>query len=73
MRTLTVAISDVECAKFGIKTNKFAFSELFDLISREILRQNFDECVSLAEKYGLSTMSMAEINDEVMAVRQRVQ
>jgi hypothetical protein len=30
-----------------------------------------NSCVNLAEKYGLSTMTMDEINEEVKAVRQR--
>ena len=45
-------------------------SELeLELISRELMRQNMDETVELAEKYGLSSMTMEEINEEVKAVR----
>jgi DNA-binding FrmR family transcriptional regulator len=40
-----------------------------DIISRELLRQNMDKCLELAEKYGLSNMTMDEINEEVKATR----
>ncbi|MDR1785764.1 MAG: hypothetical protein LBR23_04780 [Spirochaetaceae bacterium] len=73
MRTLNVAISDVEYAKFGIKRTEFAFSDLLDLVGQEIRRQNLDDCVSLAEKYGLSAMTMDDIQREVTAVRQYAQ
>jgi hypothetical protein len=33
------------------------------------VRKNLDECVELAEKYGLSSMTMDEIDDEVRAAR----
>ncbi len=33
------------------------------------MRQNLDKCIELAEKHGLSTMTMEEINEEVKAVR----
>jgi hypothetical protein len=69
MQTLNIAISDIECNKFGIKGNSFNFSDFLDLVSKELMRQNLNSCVNLAEKYGLSTMTMDEINEEVKAVR----
>jgi hypothetical protein len=71
MQTLTIAISDIERNKFGIKDNSFNFSDFIELVSKELMRQNLNSCVNLAEKYGLSTMTMDEINEEVKAVRQR--
>jgi hypothetical protein len=71
MQTLTITISDIECNKFGIKGNSFNFSEFIELVSKELMRQNLNSCVNLAEKYGLSTMTMDEIDEEVRAVRQR--
>jgi hypothetical protein len=46
------------------------FSEFVDIVSRELMRQNLDDCLSLAEKYGLSSMTMDEISAEVKTVRQ---
>ncbi len=70
MRTLNIAISDIEYNKFGIKTEKLNFTEFIELVSRELMRQNIDRCIELAEKYGLSKMTMDEITNEVKAVRQ---
>ncbi|WP_373497305.1 hypothetical protein [Aquiflexum sp.] len=69
MRTLNISISDLEFNKFGIKKDSLTFTEFVELISRELMKQNHDKCVELAEKYELSSMTMDEINEEVKAVR----
>ncbi len=69
MRTINVSISEVEFSRFGLKDNKLTFSELVDIISREISRQTLRKSVELAEKYGLSKMTMEEIDKEIKAVR----
>ena len=69
MKMLNVAISDIEYDKFGIKSEILAFSDFLDIVSKELIRQNLDICVELADKYGLSSMSMEEITNEVNAVR----
>lgn len=69
MRTLNISISEVEFNKFGIKKDNLTFTEFVDLISKELMRQNLNKCVELAEKYGLSSMTMDEISEEVKAVR----
>jgi hypothetical protein len=69
MRTLNVSISDLEFSKFGLKKDKFSFSELLDLVSNELTRKALNESIELAEKYELSDMSMDEISNEVKAVR----
>lgn len=72
MRTLNVSISDLEFSKFGLKKDKFSFSELLDLVSNELTRKALNESIELAEKYDLSDMSMDEISNEVKAVRRNV-
>ena len=69
MRTLNISISDVEFHKFGIKKESLSFAEIVELINRELMRQNLNKCLELAEKHGLSSMTMEEINEEVKAVR----
>ncbi len=69
MRTLSVSISDLEFNKFGIKDSKLNFTDFVDIVSKELIRQNLSKCVELAEKYGLSKMTMDEITNEVKAVR----
>lgn len=69
MRTISIDISDLEFQKFGLKTDKLSFSAFIDIVSREISRQNLAKTVELAERYGLSNMTMNEISNEVKAVR----
>ncbi len=69
MRTLNISISDLEFNKFGLKDDKLSFSEFIDILSNELSKQTINECVELAEKYGLSKMTMNEISEEVKAVR----
>lgn len=69
MRTLNISISDIEFRKFGLKKEKLSFSDFLELISKEVAKRNLAESVEMAEKYGLSKMSMAEISKEVKAVR----
>ncbi len=69
MRTLNISISDLEFNKFSFKKDNLTFSEFVELISRELMKQNLNKCVELAEKHGLSSMTMDEITEEVKAVR----
>ena len=69
MRTLSVAISDIEYGKFGIPNERLSFTDFIDIIGKELMRQNLNHSVVLAEKYGLSSMTMEDITNEVRAVR----
>lgn len=69
MKTLQVSISDIEFNKFGLKDQNLAFSDFLELVKKELSKQNLSKCVELAEKYGLSTMHMAEISNEVKIYR----
>lgn len=70
MKTLQIAISELEYQKFGIKNDTLTFSDFLDLVSKELMRQNLSKSIELAEKYGLGAMTMEEITEEVKAVRQ---
>lgn len=69
MRTLNISISELEFNKFGLTDEKLSFSELVEIINKELLKQNLRKSVDLAEKYKLSKMTMSEITDEVKATR----
>ena len=69
MKTLSIAISDIEYRKFGIPDEQLNFTDFIDIIGKELMRQNFNRSVALAEKYGLSSMTMEDITNEVNAVR----
>ena len=70
MKTLNIAISDLEYLKFGIPGEYLNFTDFMDIIGKELMRQNLNRCVTLAEKYGLSSMTMEDITKEVKAVRE---
>jgi hypothetical protein len=69
MKTLNVTISDIEYGMFGLTSEQLNFTDFVELVSRQLMRQNLNRCVELAEKYGLSQMTMEEITNEVKAVR----
>ena len=69
MRTLNVSISDIEYNKFGLKEEKLTFTDFIDIVTKELTRQNLSKCIELADKYGISKMTMDEITNEVKAVR----
>jgi hypothetical protein len=72
MKTISVQISDVEYSTFGLSKDRFFFSEIADLIERQIARQSLHRCVELAEQHNLSSITMDEINAEVNAARVRM-
>jgi hypothetical protein len=69
MRTLNISISDIEFSKFGIKSENLNFTEFIELVTKELTRQNLNKSLELAEKYGISKMTMEDITNEVKAVR----
>jgi hypothetical protein len=69
MRTLNVSISDMEFNNLGIKNENITFTEFTELVRREVMRNNLNNRLALAEKYGLSSMTMNEINEEIKLVR----
>ena len=71
MRILNIAVSDIEYSKFGIPSEQLNFTDFVDIIYRELMRQNLNHSVALAEKYGLSSMTMEDITCEVREVRKK--
>ncbi|HRH50896.1 MAG TPA: hypothetical protein PLP23_19250 [Panacibacter sp.] len=69
MRTLNISISDIEYNKFGLKEDQLTFTDFIDIVSKELTRQNLSKCLELADKYGISKMTMDEITNEVKVVR----
>ena len=52
-----------------MRTLSMSISDVEYSESKELMRQNLNRSVALAEKYGLSSMTMEEITNEVKAVR----
>lgn len=73
MRTLNISISELEYKKFGLKNEKLSFSELLEIVNKELMKLNLRKSVEFAEKYNLSKMSMDEISEEVKAIRKNAE
>jgi hypothetical protein len=52
-----------------LKKENISFSELLDILEREIARKNLREAVKLGKKYGFSNITMEEIDKEIKAIR----
>jgi hypothetical protein len=59
----------MEFNNLGIKNENITFTEFIELVRREVMQNNLNNCLALAEKYGLSSMTMNEINEEIKLVR----
>ncbi len=65
MKSIYIQISDFEFNELGLNKNTIAFSELLEIIGRKITKKTLEKSIQLANKYGLSKMTMEEINDEI--------
>jgi len=73
MKTLNISISDIEYNKFGLQKDQLTFTDFVELVSNELSRQNLNKSIELAEKYGLSNLTMEDISKEVRAVRKNAE
>ena len=69
MKSVNIQISDFEFNQLGLNKNTISFSELIEIIGKRITKQTLEKSIELAEKYGLSKMTMEEINEEIKAHR----
>lgn len=69
MKMLTISISEEDFEKYGLKAEQQSFEELEELIQKQAVRNALYACQEIAEREGLSKMSMEEIDQEVKAVR----
>lgn len=69
MKSVNVEISDFEFNQLGLSKTTLSFSELMEIIGKKITKQTLEKSIELANKYGLSKMTMQEIDDEINAYR----
>lgn len=69
MKTLNISISEIEFDKFGLKSEKLSFSELLEIVNKEMQKLSLRKSIEIAEKYGLSKLTTDEIDNEIRAVR----
>lgn len=54
MKKLSIDISEEKFRKYGLKSEDMNFSELRDMLSREIKKQRMEDAIEQSEKCGLS-------------------
>lgn len=69
MRTVQVKVSETDFQKYNLGNGEIKFTDLLEAIHREYARKALLECNEIAERVGLSKMTMDEINAEIKAVR----
>ncbi len=62
MRTILVSISELEFQQFGLQSENFIFSEFIEIVNSELSKQGLNESLIIAEKFGLSEISIDEIS-----------
>jgi hypothetical protein len=63
-------MSDTEYSTYGLPKDNFYFTEIVDMIERQVAREALRRSVEMAEQNNLSSMTMEEINAEIEAVQQ---
>ena len=69
MKFVNIQLSDFEFKQLGLNKSRLSFSELIEVIGRKITKQTLEKSNQLANKYGLSKMTMEEIDCEIKAYR----
>lgn len=69
MKSVNIQISDFEFNQLGLDKSTLSLSELIEIIGKKITKQTLEKSIQLASKYGLSKMTMEEIDDEIKAYR----
>lgn len=69
MKSVNIQISDFEFNQLGLNKSTLSLSELIEIIGKKITKQTLEKSVKLANKYGLSKMTMEEIDDEIKSYR----
>lgn len=69
MKSVNIQISDFEFDQLGLNKNTLSFSELIEIIGKKITIQTLEKSIQIANKYGLSKMTMEEIDEEIKAHR----
>ncbi len=69
MKTLTINITEKEFLKFGFESENLNLEEFVRKIKIEMAKEAIVKCQSIAEKVGLSNLTLEEIDAEIKAVR----
>lgn len=70
MKTIQIKVSKTDAERYNLENDKeIKFAELVEKISLEYAREALLECNRIAQKAGLSNLTLDDINAEINAVR----
>jgi hypothetical protein len=69
MKLLNVPIDEFEYAKLGLTSDTISFSDLKEKLSIDYAKDALIQCNDIAERTGLSQLTLEDINAEINAVR----
>mgnify|MGYP006298772983 CR=1 FL=1 len=69
MKSVNIQISDAEFKQLGLDKSTLSFSELIEIIGKKMTKETLEKSIQLANKYGISKLTMEEIDEEVKAHR----
>lgn len=69
MKTLNINISDTEFENYGFQSTNLNFNELLKVINKDLFLKKLNENIEISEKYGLSELTLEDINEEIKEVR----
>ena len=72
MKSVSVQLSDFEFNRLGLNKDTLSFPELKEIIGKKITKQTLEKSIRLANKHGLSKITMEDINDEIKAHRSAI-
>ena len=69
MKNISIQINESDILRYGFTKEPINFSDLLGRIRLELAKEALLKCQTLAEKAGISGMTLEEINAEIKAVR----
>jgi hypothetical protein len=69
MKLLNVPIDEFEYAKLGLTSDTISFRDLKEKLSIGYAKEALIQCNDIAERTGLSQLTLDDINAEINAVR----
>jgi hypothetical protein len=69
MKLLNVPIDEFEYAKLGLTSDTISFRDLKEKLNIDYAKDALIQCNDIAERTGLSQLSLDDINAEINAVR----
>ena len=69
MKLLNVPIDEFEYAKLGLTSDTISFRDLKEKLNSDYAKEALIQCNDIAERTGLSQLSLEDINAEINAIR----